>query len=196
MIFDLGGVLIHWDPRLLYRKLLRTEEDVDRFLSTICTQEWNERQDGGRPLDKGIAELSGRFPEEAVLLRAWKERFAEMMVPMEDAVEVAKELHHRGIPLYALSKWGAETFEATRHLFPFLGWFRGIVVSGKVGLLKPDPQIFWFLLRRYELDAAAALFVDDHLPNVLSARQIGLQAIHFTGSAELRAELQRLGLLG
>lgn len=195
MVFDLGGVLIHWDPRLLYRKLLPTEEAVERFLSTVCTSEWNARQDGGRPIDEGIAELLTRFPDHAKLIEAWRDRFTEMVQPMEDSIAVLRELHERDVPLYALSNWGAETFEMARAMFPFFEWFRGMVVSGKVGVMKPDPGIFRLLLREYELAPAQTAFVDDRAPNVEAARHLGIHAILFRSAESLREQLVRLGLL-
>lgn len=195
VVFDLGGVLIHWDPRLLYRKLLPGEEAVEEFLSTVCTPEWNARQDAGRPFPEGVAELASRFPRHADLISAWYDRFEEMIRPMEASIEVLRDLHRRGVPLYALSNWGAETFDASRAAFPFLEWFRGIVISGKVGLVKPDERIFRLLLRVHGLRAREAVFIDDHLPNVDAAAQLGFQTIHFTGAAELRAALEGRSLL-
>jgi 2-haloacid dehalogenase len=194
-VFDLGGVLIHWDPRLLYRKLLPTEDAVEQFLSTVCTPDWNARQDAGRPLDEGIAELVARFPEQKVLIEAWRDRFAEMVFPIRDSVELLRELREREIPLYALSNWGADTFEATRSLFPFLKWFRGLLISGKVGLVKPDPQFFTLLLREHGLYPAEVAFVDDHPPNVEVANQMGFQAVLFSSAADLRRQFTQLGLL-
>jgi len=194
-VFDLGGVLIQWDPRLLYRKMLPTEQAVEHFLSTVCTPEWNAQQDAGRPLDEGIAELVDRFPDQAVLIEAWRDRFAEMMLPMRGSVELLRELREREVPIYALSNWGAETFDATRSLFPFLDWFRGLLISGKVGLVKPDPQIFGLLLREHRLNPAEVAFIDDHPPNVEVAHRIGFQAVLFSSPADLRGELVRLGLL-
>lgn len=195
VVFDLGGVLIDWNPRYLYRKLLPTEEAVDHFLSSVCTLEWNARQDAGRPIDEGIAELVTRFPDQADLIEAWRDRFDAMVHPMEDTIDLLRELHERGVPLYALSNWGAETFEATRSLFPFYKWFRGMVVSGKVGLMKPDPRVFHLLLQEYELNPAEVVFIDDHLPNVDAACRLGFHAILFHSAADLRGQLGSLGLL-
>lgn len=194
-VFDLGGVLIHWDPRLLYRKMLPTEAAVEQFLATVCTPEWNARQDAGRPLDHGIAELVARFPDQAALIEAWRDRFAETVRPIPDSVELLRELRARDVPLYALSNWGAETFEVARSLFPFLDWFRDLVISGKVGLMKPDPAIFDLLLHEQELRAAEVVFVDDHPPNVEVARRLGFRAVLFNSAPHLRGELVRLGLL-
>ncbi len=194
-VFDLGGVLIHWDPRFLYRKLLPTEAAVEHFLSTVCTPGWNAQQDAGRPLDEGIAELVARFPDQAELIEAWRDRFAEMMLPIRDSVELLRELRQREVPLYALSNWGADTFRATRRLFSFLEWFRGILISGNVGLVKPDPQIFDLLVLEHRLQPAEVAFIDDHPPNVEVAQQLGFQSVLFSSPADLREELARLGLL-
>jgi 2-haloacid dehalogenase len=194
-VFDLGGVLIHWDPRLLYRKMLPSEAAVERFLSTVCTPEWNAQQDAGRPLDWGIAELVARFPDQSLLIEAWRDRLAEMVLPIGGSVELLRELHEREFPLYALSNWGTDEFQAIRNLFPFLEWFRGILISGDVGLLKPDPRIFGLLVREHRLHPAEVAFIDDHPPNVEAAQQLGFQSILFISPADLRRQLGRLGLL-
>ena len=194
-VFDLGGVLIHWDPRLLYRQMLPTEAEVEQFLSTVCTLEWDAQQDAGRPLDDGIAELVAQFPDQTLLIEAWRDRFPEMVLPIRDTIELLRELREREVPLYALSNWGADEFEAIRHLFPFLEWFRGIVISGRVGLVKPDPEIFGLLVREHRLNPVEVAFIDDHPPNVEVAQQLGFQSILFSSPADLRTELSRLGLL-
>jgi 2-haloacid dehalogenase len=194
-IFDLGGVLVDWDPRRLYRKLFGDEAAMERFLASVCTQEWNVRQDAGRPLDEGIAELVGRHPEHRALIEAWRDRFLEMLEPMSESIAILAELRERGTPLYALSNWGAETFAATRPRLPFLEWFDGLVISGHVRCIKPDPAIFRHLFRSHGVDPRDAVFVDDHLPNVESARRLGLHGILFGGASALRGQLEDVGLL-
>ena len=194
-IFDLGGVLIDFDPRLLYRKLLPDEEAVEQFLDNVCTLEWSAPQDKGSSLGDGIAELVHRHPDEALLIEAWRDRFTEMMLPIEGTICILQELREREIPLYVLSKWGAETFEMTRPLFPLLEWFNGMTISGHVGLVKPDPRIYQRLFDDYQINPGAAVFIDDKLDNVDAARLLGIHGVHFGGEAELRAELQQLGLL-
>lgn len=194
-VFDLGGVLIHWDPRLLYRKMLPTEAAVEQFLATVCTPEWNARQDAGRPLDEGIAELVTRFPDQALLIEAWRDRLTEMVLPIRGSVELLRELREREVPLYVLSNWGIDEFEIIRDLFPFLEWFRGILLSGGAGLLKPDPEIFGVLAREHRLHPAEVAFIDDHPRNVEVARQLGFQSVLFSSPADLRGQLGRLGLL-
>jgi 2-haloacid dehalogenase len=194
-VFDLGGVLIRWDPRLLYRKILPTEAEVEQFLSTVCTLEWDAQQDAGRPLDEGIAELVARFPNQTSRIEAWRDRFPEMVLPIQGSIELLRQLRERDVPLYALSNWGADEFEAIRDLFPFLEWFRGILISGRVGLVKPDPEIFGLLVREHRLNPVEVAFIDDHPPNVEVAQQLGFQSVLFTSPADLRLDLARLGLL-
>ena len=195
VVFDLGGVLIHWDPRLLYRKLLPDEESVETFLRTICTPEWNAKQDAGRPFPQGIADLASRFPQQKNLIEAWYERFEEMLLPMEDSIEILTELHQRQVPMYALSNWGAETFTIALECFPFLDWFDGLVISGRVGMAKPDARIFHHLLKEHDLHAPEVAFIDDHLPNVEAAKELGFDVMQFSSAVQLRAGLVQRGFL-
>jgi 2-haloacid dehalogenase len=195
VVFDLGGVLIHWDPRLLYNKLLPDDDAVEEFLSTICTPEWNAKQDAGRPFPEGIAELVSRFPDKAPLIRAWYDRFTEMLQPMEDSIQVLRELYQDGVPIYAVSNWGAETFDMARDGLTFLEWFNGIVISGRVGFAKPDVRIFRFLLEEHGLRASEVVFIDDHVPNIEAAKTLGFDVIHFTAADKLREGLVERGLL-
>jgi len=195
VIFDLGGVLIHWDPRLLYRKLLPDEESVENFLRTICTPEWNAKQDAGRPFPQGIADLASRFPQQATLIEAWYDRFEEMLLPMNDSIEILTELRQRKVPIYALSNWGAETFDIALDHFPFLDWFDGLVISGRAGVAKPDARIFHLLLKEHGLHVSEVVFVDDHLPNVETAMRLGIDVIHFSSADQLRDDLKQRGFL-
>ncbi len=193
--FDVGGVLIHWDPRLLFRKLLPSEEWVERFLGEVCTSDWNHALDAGLPLADGIAERVARFPEHEPLIRAYGERFDEMMLPMPASIALLGELRARGVALYALSNWNADTFARTRPLFPFLDAFEGLVISGQIGLAKPDPRIFRHLLDAHALAPEDVLFVDDRTTNVEAARGSGIEGVLFEGASLLRTELVRRGLL-
>jgi len=175
--------------------MLPTEAEVEQFLSTVCTLEWDAQQDAGRPLDEGIAELVARFPDQTSLIEAWRDRFAEMVFPIRESVELLRELRGRDVPLYALSNWGADEFEAIRDLFPFLDWFWGILISGRVGVVKPDPEIFGLLVREHRLNPAEVAFIDDYPPNVEAAQQLGFQSVLFTSPVDLRQDLARLGLL-
>lgn len=196
VVFDLGGVLIDWDPRHLYRKLLADEAAVEEFLATVCTPEWNAELDRGRPFAEGVAELVERHPEHAAAIAAYHERWPEMVAgDLPGTVEVLAELRAAGVPLYALTNWSAETFAITRGRFEFLEWFDGLLVSGEERVTKPDPAIFQLLLDRFGLDPTATVFVDDSEANVAAARRLGFDAIGFTGHEELRRELVARRLL-
>jgi 2-haloacid dehalogenase len=196
VVFDLGGVLIDWNPRRLYRKLLADDDAVEDFLARVCTQAWNERQDAGRPLAEATDELLARFPDRADLIRAYYDRWDEMLGGCIDgSVAIVEELDARGVLLYALSNWSAETFHLAKDRFDVLGRFRGIVVSGEEGLIKPDPRIFQRLFERHAIDPAHAIFIDDVARNVDAARALGMTGIHFASPAQLRGELAALGLL-
>jgi 2-haloacid dehalogenase len=196
-IFDLGGVLIDWDPRHLYRKLFGGDEQaMEHFLATVCTNEWNERQDAGRTFAEATRELLPRHADKRELIEAWCKRFDEMIPgAIEGSVDVLAELKQRAVPVYAISNWSAETFPPQRARFPFLGWFDDIVVSGEVGVIKPDPRIFSILLERHGVAAQQAVFIDDVEKNAAAARALGIHGIHFRSPQQLRRELAACGLL-
>jgi 2-haloacid dehalogenase len=196
-VFDLGGVLIDWDPRHLYRKLFAGgEAAMEHFLATVCTHEWNRCQDAGRSFAEGARLLKAEHPDKAELIDAYGARFDEMMAgPIIGSVEILAELRDRGTPLYGLTNWSAETYPAARERFAFLSWFRGILVSGEVGVIKPEPRIFELLIERFAIDPADAVYIDDVGTNIAAARPFGIHAIHFTTPAALRQELVGLGLL-
>ena len=196
VVFDLGGVLIDWDPRYLYRTLFDDEAAMEEFLATVTTQEWNGAQDAGRPWADAIEELAERHPGQRDLIEAYWRRWPETLGDaIEPNVALLDELRSTGVRLYALSNWSGETFPLARPRYPFLEWFDGIVISGDERLAKPDPRIFGLLLERYGMSAAETLFIDDHVPNVEAATALGFTALRFVGAAELRADLERLGLL-
>jgi 2-haloacid dehalogenase len=195
-VFDLGGVLIDWDPRYLYRKLLADEGEVEEFLATVCTPEWNAEQDRGRPFAEGVAELVERHPAHAAAIAAFHDRWPEMLGgDIPGAVELLAELRATGLPLYALTNWSAETFVAARERFAFLDWFDGLLVSGEERIIKPDPAIFELLLDRFGLDPGSTLYVDDSEANVAAAAALGLDAVRFTGPGQLRRDLAARRLL-
>lgn len=196
VVFDLGGVLIDWDPRRLYRKLLADEREVDELIATVCTQAWNERQDAGRSLAEGTAELVARHPDRADLIRCYYERWDEMLGgAIDGTVAILEELDRAAVPLYALTNWSAETFARGRGRFRFLDRFRAIVVSGQERLIKPDPRIYRLLLQRHHLAPDEALFIDDNPTNVEGARAVGMHGHHFRDPGALRVELVGRGLL-
>ncbi|AGG88470.1 MULTISPECIES: HAD family phosphatase [Rhodanobacter] len=196
VVFDLGGVLLDWNPRHLYRRLFDDEAAMERFLAEVCTAHWNERQDAGRPWREAIAGLSAQHPQHAGLIAAYRERWDEMLRgPIEGSVAILDELRARGVPLYALTNWSQETFPLARQRYGFMAAFRGIMVSGEERLIKPDPAIFRLLLSRHGLEAARTVYIDDAPRNVEAAARLGLHALHFRDPATLRAELCRTGLL-
>jgi 2-haloacid dehalogenase len=196
VVFDLGGVLIDWDPRYLYRKLLDDEAAVEEFLATVCTPEWNAEQDRGRPFAEGVAELVERHPVHAAAITAYHERWPEMLGgAVGGTVEVLAELRAAGVPVYALTNWSAETFGIARERFEFLEWFDGVLVSGEERMIKPDPAIFRLLLDRFGLDPGATFYIDDSPANVAAADRLGLDAVRFTSPAQLRRDLEARGLL-
>ena len=198
IIFDLGGVLIDWNPRYLYRKLFSTEEEITWFLENVCTSEWNEKQDAGRLFEEATRELIAKFPSHASAIRAWHSRWEETVGgPIYGTVEllgrIRAQQQHR---LYALTNWSAETFPWARQTFDFLGWFEGIVVSGEEKTLKPYPEFYKILLDRYRIDPATAVFIDDNVKNIEGARNVGIDGIHFKDPNQLRSELAARGILG
>jgi 2-haloacid dehalogenase len=197
VVFDLGGVLLDWNPRHLYRKLFDGDDvAMERFLATVCTSDWNEEQDAGRTFAEACASLKSDHPAHAELIDAWVERQSEMFSgAIAGTVEILAELRAGGVPLYALTNFSAETFPAARERFEFLSWFRGTLVSGDVKMIKPDPRIFEHFLEIFAIDPAHAVYIDDRQNNVDAAVALGMHGVLFTDPPQLRMELVRLGLL-
>lgn len=196
VIFDFGGVLIDWNPRYLYRKLIPDAQAMEDFLAQVCHHEWQEKQNEGRPWADAIAERVARFPEHRNLIEAYWQRWPETMGgAIEGTVTILDELKCRGTTLYGLTNWSAETFPFARQKFAFIEWFDGIVVSGEVGVRKPSPEIFTHLFERFALEPADAVFVDDHAPNVEAGRAFGLESHLFTSPGVLRGYLKTVGLI-
>ena len=197
IIFDYGGVLLDWNPRYLYRKLFPSnEEAMERFLAEIGFSEWNLQQDAGRPFSIAIPELCARHPGYCDLIRAYDERFLEAVGgAIPGTVEVLRRLHLAGFPLYGLSNWPAEKFRLVRPRYAFFDWFQGMVISGEVGIVKPDPRIFHLLLEQVARPAGECLLIDNSPVNIAAAGSLGFQTIHFHSPTQLAAELSTRGLL-
>ena len=197
VVFDVGGVLIEWDPRHLYRKLFHGDEPaMEEFLATVCTHEWNRGQDAGRSFAEGAGLLKAMHPHHTALIDAYGARFDEMMPgPIPGTVEILAELQERSTALYGLTNFSAETYPPASRRFPFLGWLRGVIVSGEVGVIKPDARIYEILLQRFAIDPLRAVYIDDVAENVAAASKFGIHGIHFTTAQTLRNELTLLGLL-
>ena len=196
-IFDLGGVLLDWNPRHLYRKLFAGDEAaMEHFLATVCTTEWNERQDAGRSFAEASRELLPRHADKIELIEAFGTRFAEMIAgAIDGTVDVLAELKQRAVPIYAITNWSAETFPPQRQRFAFLSWFDGIVVSGMEGVIKPHPRIFQILCERHRIAPESAVFIDDVAANAAAASALGIHGIHFRSAEQLRRELVAVGML-
>lgn len=195
-VFDLGNVLIRWNPRNLYKKLFGDDvEAMETFLSEVCHTAWNEQQDKGRTWQEATEEAIARHPEQEALIRAYRERWEETLDgAIEETVTILDELHANGIRLLALTNWSAETFPIALERFEFLQRFEGILVSGAEGVIKPSPEIFQLLASRYDVDCRRAVFIDDHKPNIDGAQREGFHAIQFFDAAQLRRDLVALGL--
>lgn len=193
IIFDLGGVLIDWNPRYLYRKIFKTEEEVTWFLQNICTSEWNDEQDAGRSFEEATSELIRKHPEYAEAIAAWYGRWEETISgPIQGTVSILKDIKTSGdFRLYALTNWSAETFPWALDNFDFLHWFEGIVVSGVEKCRKPLPQFFHILFNRYKINPSEALFIDDNLLNIEGAKKLGLNTIAFRNPQQLAEELRQ-----
>jgi 2-haloacid dehalogenase len=197
VVFDLGGVLIDWNPRHLYRKMFNGDDGaMERFLSEICTSEWIARQDAGRSFAEATEELIARHPDQAGLISAFFDRWPEMVAgAIEQTVRILAELKGAGREVYALSNWSAETFPYARKRFEFLGWFDFTVISGEIGLIKPDREVFDFLLDKTGRRAEECVFIDDSPVNVAAASELGFDAIRFRSPEQLRDDLTNKGIL-
>lgn len=199
VIFDLGGVLIDWDPRHLYRELFAGDEaGMERFLGEVCTPAWNHELDRGGSFAEAIAELGARHPAQRAMIDAYHARWLEMVAgPIPGTVQILEELDAREVPLFAITNWSAETFALVRQdpTFAFLDRLRAIFVSGELRLVKPEPEIFRHAIAAIGAPPAACLFIDDIAANITAAAALGLATHHFTGPEALRADLARCGLL-
>lgn len=195
VVFDLGNVLIPWDPRRLYRSLLPDEAAVERFLAEICTPAWNHALDAGGDFRAAVEALAVRHPAHRALVLAYDERWEEMLGdPIAPNLALLDGLAAAGVPLYALTNWSREKFAVARRRFGFLSRFRAIVVSGEEGMTKPDPAIFRLLLDRHGLEPGRTVFIDDSEPNVRTAAALGFRAVHYREPGRLRRELNEMGL--
>ena len=197
VVFDLGGVLVDWDPRSLLRDVMPGREaEIEAILADVLNHDWNLARDRGDSWPDAIEALEAEHPQWADVFRAYDERWAETLVGAhEDSVAILRELHEGGVPLYALSNWSAQKFPHAEERFEWLDWFEGIVVSGRVKLVKPDAAIFRYLLETFDLEPGDVFFIDDHEPNIVGARALGIYAHHFRDAYRLRADLRDKGLL-
>lgn len=196
VVFDIGGVLIDWNPAYLYRKLLPDEASVAQFLKEVCTSAWNEQFDAGMPFADGIADLAGRHPEKADLIEAYWYRWHEMLSgEVPGTARILERLKTAGVPVHAISNWSAETFPRALERFPFLDAFDVLLVSGREKLVKPHSAIFHLFLERAGVPADDCFFIDDNPANIAAAAALGFQTELFRTAEALEQRLAVMGLL-
>jgi 2-haloacid dehalogenase len=195
-VFDVGGVLLHWNPRYLYRKLFADQAEMEWFLAEVCSPAWHAPHDRGASTAASCAQLATLHPELSELIWAWSNRSEEMIGGVDaGSVDVLRAVRETGLPCYALTNMEAETYPLRLRRFRFLSWFDGTVVSGREGVAKPEPAIFRRLLDRFGLTPSTTLMIDDTNENLEAASKLGIQTVLFRSSCQLRAELEVAGVL-
>ncbi len=197
IIFDLGGVLIDWNPDYMYKKIIPDQDQRKWFLENICTLDWNEAQDGGRLIKEANELLINQHPEYKELILAYYSRWEEMLSgSISGTVDIFKELKtNKKHGIYALTNWSAETFPRALEIFDFLHWFDGRVVSGEENTRKPHKEIYDIILNRFNLTPKSTVFIDDNLRNIKAAEELGIVTIHFQSPEQLRKSLQEKNIL-
>ncbi|WP_428028521.1 HAD-IA family hydrolase [Altererythrobacter sp.] len=197
VVFDIGRVIIQWDLRHLFARLIDDEAELDWFCANVVTEEWHFQHDAGRPLAEMVPERKAQFPEHAHLIDAYASRFLETIPgPVPGTTALIERLAQTDMPLYVITNFGAEFWEDFRPTQPVLDHFGDIVVSGQERLAKPDPAIFQLAERRFGHDAGSMLFIDDNAANIAAARKLGWQVHHFHDADELERDLVARGLIG
>jgi 2-haloacid dehalogenase len=195
VVFDIGGVLLDWNPDYLYQELIPDAGQREHFLTAVATPEWNQQMDAGRPWAEAVAELTSLHPQHAEWIEAYDTGWLKMVSGLIDGTaDVITELRAQGIPTYALTNFSAEKWEIAKEAFPILAGFTGEVVSGTEQAVKPDEKIYRILIERYDLDPARSFYTDDKDYNVVAAREVGLDAETFTDAPTLRHQLRERGL--
>jgi 2-haloacid dehalogenase len=196
IIFDLGGVLIDWNPDYVFNSLIPDSDRRQYFFDHVCPYSWNVEQDAGKLIAEATDERIMLFPEWETEIRAYYGRWTEMLGgSIEGTVDILRALiADPNYQVLALTNWSHETFPIAQSIYEFLGWFEGIVVSGEEKTRKPFPDIYKILLDRYHVEPQKAVFIDDSLPNIQMAQQLGILGIHFQSPSQLKAELKHLGV--
>ena len=196
IIFDLGGVLVDWNPRYLYRKVFDREEDMEMFLTEICSPAWNAEQDGGRTFAEASQILIEQYPNFETEIKMYFDRWPEMFSDnIEGSIDILKTLvNDDKYKVYALTNWSAETWPTALELFPFFHWFDDVLVSGAENMKKPDAEIYELILDRFNIDRTKAVFFDDSLKNVTGAQAVGLHAFQFLSPEQLKDDLKKYGV--
>lgn len=197
IIWDLGGVLIDWNPAYVFEKFFADKEKQAYFFENVCTSDWNEEQDAGRPIGEATEALVAQHPEWEAAIRAYYGQWTEMLGgPIYDTVEIFKELKtSTDLKFYALTNWSAELFPIALERYDFLHWFDGRLVSGEEKMRKPFREIYALVLDRFQITPHQAIFIDDNLRNIKAAEPFGLHCIHFKNPAQLKYELELAGII-
>jgi len=197
IIFDYGNVLVEWNPRFVYQGFFPDDpKGMEAFLEEVSFMDWNALQDKGRSFADGVAELSRQFPQHAQLIQAYHDHWIDSIGEIYWAtVDIMRELKQKGFGIYGLSNWSAETFPHIRNKYNFFELFDDMVISGEVGHVKPQAEIFNILLEKIGRPANDCLFIDDSLPNIQQANTMGFKTVHFTSPGQLQQELTEMGLL-
>lgn len=195
VVFDFGGVLFDWSAEYLYRELIPEDEERRWFLTHVCSPAWNLKQDCGRPIAEAEAELIALHPDHAGLIRAFYGQWPKTLRGLlDDGVALLEQLHAAGVPLYGLTNWSAETYHHVEDKYDFMARFRHVVVSGRIGMVKPDPRIYAHLLEHVREPAERCVFIDDNAKNAEAASALGLHGITHRSAAETAARLRDLGV--
>ena len=194
IVFDFGGVLVDWNPRHLFRKVFKDENEMEQFLKEICTDDWNVEQDRGRTLEEGTDLLIKKYPEKADLISLYYDRWPEMLNgTIQGSIDILVKLkeHYK---IYGLTNWSAETFPIALERYDFFSLLDGMVVSGTEKVIKPGPEIYKLLIERYNIVPEESVFIDDNLKNVEAAKRLNFKTVHFKNPEQVREELSGLGV--
>jgi 2-haloacid dehalogenase len=196
IIFDLGGVLVDWNPKYLYEKIFDTQEEVKWFLNNVCTSDWNIEQDGGRTIEEANSLKIAEFPEYEDEIKLFYNRWEEMFTgAIEKSVEIQQELiNNPNYRVYALTNWSAEKWEKGKELFPFFNDFEGVIVSGQENMRKPHDEIYQLILDRFSINPKTTVFIDDNLENTIASARNGIESIRFKSPQQLKRDLLKLGV--
>lgn len=195
IVFDIGKVLIHYDPNIPYSRLIPDENERKWFFDNICTHDWNIEQDRGRTWQEAEALLIKRYPEHEANIRAFRQNWEEMVSHSYDGtVAILRNLIDQGFDVTMLTNFASDTFRRAQEIYPFLTWARGVTVSGDVKLIKPDVAIYQLHANTFGLEPSASLFIDDSAPNVAAAKAAGWHSVLFTSAEKLRDDLEDLGI--
>jgi 2-haloacid dehalogenase len=196
IVFDLGGVLIDWNPDYVYKDIIPDQKERKWFYQNICTPDWNEEQDAGRSLKEATEMLVSKFPEHEFNIRSYYGNWEKMLGgPIHDTVEIFRYLKFQtDKKLYALTNWSHETFPVALQKYDFLHWFDGRLVSGEEKTRKPFADIYQKLIERFNIDPATSIYVDDNERNLYPAKELGFTTIHFNSAQQFKKELQKFGI--